>query len=206
MSRTLRIDLFCEDRAQEEMLKHLVRRLCEEEGVDASIEVRVARGGRGKTYEELRGYQLLVEKSGLSRPDLLVVAIDANCSSHAAKVREVREKIDAGLFPYHAIACPDPHIERWYMADGDAFLEVVGAQPPRAEPKCDKETRNVLKRALAASVRAAGHPAILGGIEFAAELAQAMDPFRAGRADPALKHFIDDVRSALRQLRPASPQ
>ena len=49
MSDRPRIDLFCEDRAHEELLKHLVLRLCSEEGlVGARIDVRSARGGHGK--------------------------------------------------------------------------------------------------------------------------------------------------------------
>lgn len=201
MSKTLRVDLFCEDRAHEELLKPLVRRLCEQEDVDARIEVQSARGGRGRALQELEDYQLVTRKAGRPRPDLLVVAIDANCDTYAKKVKEIGEKIDTTLIPHHAIACPDPHIERWYMADSDAFCQVVGERPPTAEPKCDKQSRNVLKKALAHAVRAAGHPAILGGIEFAPELANAMDPFRAGKADTALKHFIEEVENALRLLK-----
>lgn len=87
------------------------------------------------------------------------------------------------------------------MADGEAFLQVIGIQPPTVEAKCDKESRNELKRALASAVRMAGHPAILGGIEFAAELAAAMELFRAAKADTALKHFVEEIVNALRQLK-----
>jgi len=203
MSRALRIDLFCEDRGHEDFLSPLVRRVCKREGLVTRIEVPSARGGRGRVLEELDTYQLLIRKGGRPSPDLLIVAIDANCSSYARKVSEIRQRIDVALFPYHAIACPDPHIERWYMADVESFQQVVGVAPPVADARCDKETRNVLKRALVESVRAAGHPAILGGIEFAAELALAIDLFRAGRAEPALKHFIEEVENALRQLKTA---
>lgn len=201
MSRALRIDVFCEDRAHEAFLKPLLYRICTQEGVQARIEVQSARGGRGRTLQELEGYQLVTRKAGHQRPDLHAVAIDANCSSYAAKAREVRDRIDSGLFCHHAVACPDPHVERWYMADAEAFQRVVGVAPPAAQPKCDKQTRNVLKKALVESIRAGGHPATLGGIEFAADLAEAMDPFRAGKAEPALKHFLDEVVSALRQLK-----
>lgn len=37
-----------------------------------------------------------------------------------------------------------------------------------------------------------------GGIEFAAELAEAMDLYRAGRADASLRAFLDDLRAALK--------
>jgi hypothetical protein len=201
MSRALRIDLFCEDRAHERFLRSLLYRICTQEGVQARIKVQSARGGSGRALQELEGYQLVTRTAGHQRPDLLVVAIDANCSSYAAKAREVRERIDSGLFSHHAVACPDPHVERWYMADAEAFQRVVGVAPPAAQPKCDKQTRNVLKKALADSIAAGGHPRTLGGIEFAAELAQAVDLFRAGKTDPALKHFLEEVVNALRQLK-----
>ena len=44
-----------------------------------------------------------------------------------------------------------------------------------------------------------GHPATLGGVEFAPELVEAMDLYRAGRNDSSLKAFIDDFRAKLRQ-------
>jgi hypothetical protein len=44
----------------------------------------------------------------------------------------------------------------------------------------------------------AGHPATLGGLEFARELAEAMNFFKAGKADSSLKHFVEEVRNRLR--------
>ena len=42
---------------------------------------------------------------------------------------------------------------------------------------------------------------MLAGIEFAADLARRIDPFRAGKVDSGLHHFIRDVRAALRMLK-----
>ena len=50
------------------------------------------------------------------------------------------------------------------------------------------------------AIQEAGHPQPLGGIEFAAELAEAMDLYRAGRADASLRAFLDDLRAALKTL------
>lgn len=36
----------------------------------------------------------------------------------------------------------------------------------------------------------------LGGVEFGAEIAQAMDMYKAQQADPALGHFIDQLKEA----------
>ena len=47
-------------------------------------------------------------------------------------------------------------------------------------------------------MREGGLPATRGGIEFAQERVDVMDLYRAGRANRALKAFVDDLRSALR--------
>lgn len=201
MSDRPRIDLFCEDRAHEELLKHLLHRLCGEEGLaEPRIETRSARGGHGRALDELGKYQLVVEKQGLAVPDLLVVAIDAHCTPYADMVQRIDSRIEHRLFPHRAIACPDPHIERWYMADGEAFREVIGASVPALEPRCGKEHRGELKKVLVQAIRQAGHPVLLSGVEFAAELAAVIDPFRVGRTDSAFRHFLDDVVGALRRL------
>jgi len=46
---------------------------------------------------------------------------------------------------------------------------------------------------LAEAVADAGHPATLGGIEFARELVDAMNFYRAAKADSSLKHFLDEA-------------
>ena len=198
MGRRLRIDIFCEDRAHEELLRGLVLRVCAEEGAAGEIAARSATGGHGRALDELQLYQIFARLH--SAPDLLVVAIDTNCRSYRDAVREIEAKIDASAFPHHALACPNPHIELWYMADADAFEHVVGVRPASPRPSCGKQTRNELKHALAAAVRSAGHPVLFGGIEFARELAQAMDPFVAGKVDAGLRDFVRDLRAAVRQL------
>ncbi|MFP4055267.1 MAG: hypothetical protein ACLF0G_00180 [Candidatus Brocadiia bacterium] len=201
MSKRPGIDLFCEDRAHEELLTPLLERCCAEEGLShATVKTRSAIGGHGRALEELQKYQVILRHQGASVPDLLVVAIDANCTPYSEMTGQIKRKINPELFPHTALACPDPHIERWYLADSAAFEAAVGARPLDVQPGCGKEDRYELKRALAESVRRAGHPPLLGGIEFARDLAAEIDPFRAGKADAAFKHFFDAVRAALRQL------
>lgn len=53
---------------------------------------------------------------------------------------------------------------------------------------------------LAKAVRDAGHPVTLGGIEFASELATAMDLYRAGKNDRGLGQFLDQARQHIRSL------
>lgn len=46
----------------------------------------------------------------------------------------------------------------------------------------------------------AGYPPTLGGIEFAREIVQAMDLYRAKKTDRSLKHFIDDAIAMFRSI------
>ncbi len=44
-----------------------------------------------------------------------------------------------------------------------------------------------------------GHPTLLGGLEFARDIVRTMDLYRAGKNEKSLKHFLDDVRKAIRR-------
>jgi hypothetical protein len=96
-------------------------------------------------------------------------------------------------------ACPDPHVERWYLDDPDSFHKVVGYHPIVGREKC---IRDHYKKLLADAVRQGGHPPTLGGIEFADELIANMDLYRAGQNDSSLKNFIDELRAKLKNIPP----
>lgn len=199
MSEPVVVDLFVEDRAHEELLKPLLRRVADEETVAVEVRVRSGRGGHGRAIDEFRLYQTLIERGVAAGrpPDIVVVGIDGNCSTFVKKRREIKDAADATLSNRLVVACPDPHVERWYLADPDSFHAVVGSRPTVGRKKC---VRDYYKGVLADAVREAGHPPTLGGIEFAAELANAMDLYRAGRKDHSLKAFVDDLRGNLRQV------
>lgn len=193
------IDLFVEDRAHEAFLGPLVRRLAAEEGARVDLRVRSARGGHGRALEEYRAYQDLVERRATPdpTPDLIVVGLDGNCLTFTRKRQEVLSAT-RGVFRERLVtACPDPHVERWFLADPDSFYRVVGHRPEEGRQKCQ---RDHYKQRLQAAIRAAGHPPTLGGLEFAEELVRAMDLFRAGKRDGSLKAFVDDLRARLRLL------
>jgi len=198
MSSSLVIDLFAEDRAHEEFLVPLIERVAEEANRPARVHPRAARGGHGKALNELRAYEIAVRKRqyGAARPDVLVAAIDANCATYSVKRDEVLAAA-GDLRDICVPACPDPHIERWYLADRQSFHEIVGITPAVPASKCD---RDFYKNLLADSVLRAGHPPTLGGVEFAGELVEAMDLYRARKAENSLKHFIDQLQSKLQQL------
>jgi len=197
MSEELVVDLFVEDRAHEEFVGAIVRRIARAENRQIQLRVRAARGGYPRVLHELDLYQKLVLKglAGMSLPDVLVIAADANCHGLAARKKAIRRRLEKAFKGRTVLAVPDPHVERWYLSDRQAFKQVVGVQPPAERRKCE---RGRYKRILAQAVRDGGHPAILGGIEFAKELAESMDFYRAGRAEPGLKQFVNDAVSAFR--------
>lgn len=198
MNEPLVLDLFVEDRAHEEFLKPLVLRIAKEENVAVQVRVRSARGGHARAIEEFRLFQRLIEQGSAAAPDFVVVGIDGNCVTFAQKRDEIHHATSAALQDRVVAACPDPHVERWYLVDSDSFQAIVGHRPAVGKKKC---VRDHYKRVLAAAVRRAGHPPTLGGIEFASELVAAMDIYRAGRHDHSLRAFVDDFRRKLRQAR-----
>lgn len=197
MNSRLVVDLFVEDTAHEEFLKPLVRRLAAEEGRSVRIRVRSALGGHPRALTEFRLYQRVagVMVTAERSADLVVVAIDANCSSFQTARNRIREEVLTDFRDRVVTACPDPHIERWYLADLRSFKFVVGRGPDEVEEKC---ARGHYKGILKSAVTQAGHPPS-DGVDFAAALAAGMDLYRAGRSDSSFKAFLDEFRSALRR-------
>ena len=197
MSNTLTIDLFAEDRAHEEFLKAMLHRIARQESKTLALHVRSARGGHGRALDELALYQQSVLRlpETFRVPDLLCIAIDADCQRFAGMRKQIEAKLRPPFADRAVIACPDPHIERWYLADPDSFQQAIGGRPELGRKKCE---RGFYKAALAKAVRDGGHPPTLGGIEFAREIVEAMDFFRAGKAEGSLKHFLDAAIAGVR--------
>jgi len=199
MSSPVTVDIFVEDRAHEAFLVPMLQRIARDENIVISPRVRSAWGGHGRAVAELTLYQRVVEKGapGFDPPDLLIAGIDGNCSTFAKAKKAIVAATHAPFSDRLVVACPDPHVERWYLADPESFKDVVGRRPTVGKKKC---ARDYYKRLLAKAVQQAGHPPTLGGIEFAAELVEGMDLYRAGRSDRSLKAFVDDLRAKLRTL------
>jgi len=114
-----------------------------------------------------------------------------------SKRKEIERATIKSFFGKVVAACPDPHVERWFLADPDSFRTVVGYRPVIGRKKC---TRGYYKDLLANAIRQGGHPAPLGGVEFAREIVEMMDLYRASTKDRALKAFLDDLRAALHRF------
>lgn len=195
------VAIFCEDNGHEQFLRALLARLSESEGVAVEPRFVSARGGHGRAIKELKAWQKLVARGVVvGRPDLLVVMIDGNCKGWNAKRREIEEALDAGLFPSVVIGVPDPHVERWCIADGAAWLAVVGAAAPADPGKCE---RDLYKKLLADALAAAGVTVITDEMELAPDLVSRMNLHAAGKAQAALGTFIRELREVFRAWKAA---
>ena len=200
MSDPLVVDLFVEDLAHEVFVGALVSRIAREEQIALSLQARSARGGHPRALQEFGTYQALVEKGALANraPDVVVVVIDGNCATSRRKREEIKKATRPRLLDRLVTGCPNPHVERWFLADPDSFHQVVGYRPVVGREKCEREH---YKRLLIDAIRKGHQPATLGGIEFAAELVEAMNLYRAGRSDSSLRAFVGNLRSRFREIR-----
>ena len=186
------IALFVEDNAHRQVVGALLQRLANESGIAVRLDWRSAIRGHGRVVRELRRYLDDLAKHG-GRPDLIVVATDANCSGLQQRIRDI--DTSAAVSPV-VLAVPDPHIERWLLLDGAAFKAVFDKGCDAPDQKCD---RGRYKHQLFEAVCATGVVPRLGGIEFAENIVQHMDIERAARADPSLHRFVDALRATFRQ-------
>jgi hypothetical protein len=189
MADLLTVALFCEDVAHERFLDALLRRIAAETGRPMTLRTVSARGGHARALAELRAFQ----KVGPAA-DFVVAAVDANCAGWSRARSEIENAIDTARFPRHAIACPDPHIERWYLADPQSLWEFLRVRVTLDKRKCE---RDLYKHRLAQALANAGHVVALGGAEFATEIVAAMDLYRAGKNERSLKCFLDAIRPPL---------
>jgi uncharacterized protein DUF4276 len=200
MGDRLRIDLYCEDSGHEQFARALLGRVTGDLKLQAALQTVSGRGGHARARAEFRAWQRAAStRHGIVHavPDLLVLLIDANCKGWTEAHREIEEWIDRELFPSFVVGCPDPHVERWCLADPEAVQAVLQVSAPADPGKCE---RHLYKQLLRQTIRDAGQPILTNEMEYAADLVAAMDLYRAGKNQPSLKHFLDEIRSALHTL------
>lgn len=191
-----RVDLFCEDSAQEKIVGGLVERMADEQNVSVQVNISSATGGYGRVVEEFRQFVKDLHKSAPGLPDLVIVATDVNCQGRADRLKELQPS-GVSRFPV-VFALPDPHVERWLLLDGAAFREVVGKGCNAPDHKCERDR---YKQFLHDAVRQAGIEPILGGLEFAEDIVRKMNLPRAGRHDAALRQFMEEFGRYLNEWR-----
>ena len=198
MARQVNIDLYCEDEGHEVFVRALILRLARAEGLRVSLRTPSGRGGHGKAIAEFKIWQRAVERGlvgGL--PDLLVLVIDGNCTEWHSAQRELEKLINTAQFPRWVVGCPDPHIERWCLADPVGFQQVVGAPPPPDPGKCE---RDYYKRLLRETAHEAEVLILTDEMELAPDFVRRMDLYQAGKNQRSLGHFIDALKKALKGL------
>jgi hypothetical protein len=191
--------LFLEDLAHEWLVRSLVDRMASETGLSVTCRVFNARGGHGKTLSELEQFLTDLHKGvATGAPDIVVVAIDANCKGINKRRKEIHEHIPDVFVNITVCAIPDPHIERWMLLDSAAFKMALGEGCKAPDKKCDKDRYKML---LANAVQEAGIAPILGGLEHADSIVANMDINATMMADKSFKQFIDDLRVQFNRLK-----
>jgi hypothetical protein len=192
------IAAFVEDEGHRLVVGPLVNRIALEEQLEIETVFYNATGGRGKVFDELTRASRDIQRGKIARSDIFVAAVDGNCEGFVAIKRRIEERIGTqGPSPILVTAVPNPHVERWLLADSAAFKAVLGVGCSAPDQKCERDR---YKQLLADAVRESGLRPVLHGLEHAEDIIAAMDFQRAGSVDEALGRFISDLRAALRRL------
>lgn len=188
-----KVDLFAEDAAQEMFLRRLIEhRLAGEYSTSAKVHTISATGGHGNVQTELKEYVRQVLRYQMGLPDLIVVAIDANCEGYRDRKKTIAE-ITHQLSDRVVLAIPDPHIERWLLLDSHAFKRVLGQSCSAPDLKCAKDR---YKNLLVEAVRDTGVEPLIGGLEWTDEIVDAMELEHV--SDTSLKDLLDDLQTRFR--------
>lgn len=195
MNRPIKVVCFFEDIAHERFIRALIERAAQESNVSVDISVLNATHG-SKVWLELRKYLRDLTNELQPMPDVLVVVIDGNCRTAAQVRREIEQEVQNRNLsgPHLVCAVPDPHIERWYLEDQQAFKSVVPeSQPKKLKHKCERDR---YKKALLQAFESASVMPVLGGAEYGEEIAQKIDP---SRMDDSFKEFWKELLRAFRE-------
>ena len=188
----LEIALFVEDYAHHQVIGALIQRVAVECNVRVGLRWHISVGGYGRVIEKFRQYMKDLVRQGSPRPDLVIVATDANCKGLNDRTKEITEQND---FTPMVLAIPDPHIEHWLLLDGAAFKAVFGIGCNAPDMKCE---RGHYKQQLINDIRSTGTIPRLGGIEYAEEIVQNMNLDRIARLDRSFDRFVSDLRTTFK--------
>src|SRR5271157_2634089 len=186
------IVLFVEDFGHEEFITAWINRFSREMSVPVEMRRYSVRGGHGRAISELGQFVSDVRKARESLPDLLIVAIDANCQGYTPRSREIEKALGRLSFRV-VLAVPDPHLERWLLLDAAAFKKVLGKGCEAPDFKCD---RHRYKKLLAEAVLQAGVTPLIGGLEHARDIVDSMELARATRkgGDKPMGRFLRELQ------------
>ncbi len=195
----LDLALIVEDVAQEKFVGRLAARICRECGFAVNISILSARLGFPKVLGRVEDALAEWVTGQAPLPHGVIIAADSNCQGVARRRNQILKRAEA-LREQLILAVPNPHVERWFLIDSHAFKEVLGRGCMAPDEKCDKDR---YKRLLAQAVRDAGIDPLIGGIEYAEDLADALDLDRAEANDESLGSFIRDLRAFVHRVQEA---
>ncbi len=201
----MRVRYVLEDRAHEEFVPALFRRVAREKGIEVTEGRTHHRGGAGSTIRELRQLLVDINHNIIERPELIIVGIDADCGQQGNREQQVGQACQLEQYDGLVLTAePDPHIEIWYLADPEFVQQLLKTSSRPSDPKirCKKLE---YKDALRAAAQLSGVRSPLGGVEYGREIAAGMDLYRAGRRVPSLKQFTDAARRCCDEYQRYSP-
>lgn len=187
------INLFVEDSAHADFLTALLKRFADEYSIKINLNPSSVRGGHGAVMKELRQYLRDVQRYKEGLPDLIIVGTDSNCKGVTERENEIKE-IASDLTDIVICMIPEPHIERWFLLDSEAFKIVFRKGCPAPDQKCERDRYK--KMYLNAIVEATQVPP-LSGTERLEDLVNAMDLVGI-QNDASVRRFL---RSLQRQFR-----
>jgi len=188
------IALFCEDSFHEKFIGALLKRFEEQYGIGADSRFLSSQGGLPRMAGEFKEFLRDLARDQQQLPDSVIVVVDANCEGHNGR----KAVMDRALINYPqfqqivSYAIPDPHIERWMLADPRAFQTVFGRGCTLPAVKCAKDE---YKRLLRREIRESGIEAPLGGEEYAEEVVMAMDLGHVETREPSLGLFLKSLKA-----------
>ncbi|MFH1737981.1 MAG: hypothetical protein ABIH23_03150 [bacterium] len=187
------ICLFGEDEFHEIFIQALVQRLSQEYQIPITMRPYSVRGGITKMHYELGQFLRDLRSNAEDLPDAILAATDANCAGYVDRGNLLEGVLtNFPQFQYLMIyAIPDPHVERWMMADAEAFRRVFGKGCTLPARKCE---RALYKKLLAEEILKAGMRSALGGREFAEDIVREMNLPHAGQNEASLGRLLADLR------------
>lgn len=194
------ISLFGEDAGHEVVLKALLARLSRHYNVQARVRTLSATGGITRVHHEFGVYLKDIDRGKVSVPDMIVVATDSNCKGYNERRQEMQRVVDPhpALSAIVVYAIPDPHIERWLLVDAVAFRSVLGRGCNLPQHKCQKD---YYKQLLVREVQEADVKPILGGLEYAEDIIDAMNLVAVEASDPSLQKLLRELRARFSRWR-----
>ena len=188
------IMLFCEDSFHEKFIGAMLKRFGNDYGVVITPRFLSSRGGMPRMHHEFKEFLRDLSRQRQRLPDSIIVVVDANCQGHTGRKALMNREL--AFYPQFeqlvSYAIPDPHIERWMLADPKAFQEVFGRGCTVPAVKCAKDE---YKKLLRREIRESGIDAPLGGEEFAEDIVKAMNLGQVEGREASLGLFLKNLKA-----------